>query len=255
MPTSVGIDLASQNQKTAVCVIYWGEAQAAVERVEIGATQQAADIDWLVDICSAADAVGIDAPFGWPAAMVDAITSWADGGPWPDAAPRDLRLRRTDQAVYDETGLTPLSVSSDRIAIVAWRCAALLSRLAGGGGPLDRVGADGVYEVYPAAALACWGLDRAGYKSRGAAAARKVQRDTRRKLVASLVARVPWLDISNAHDLFVQSDDALDALIASLVTRAAVLGKTLPIPADDSTSARREGWIHLPEHDALDSMV
>ena len=52
----------------------------------------------------------------------------------------------------NETGAEPLSVSSDRIAICAMRCAELLVELAGDG-QLERTGGGLVAEVYPAAAL------------------------------------------------------------------------------------------------------
>jgi Protein of unknown function (DUF429) len=65
--------------------------------------------------------------------------------------------------VREETGVDPLSVSSNLLAICAMRCAHLLVELAGEGA-LDRTGAGLVAEVYPAAALRQWGLDPRGYK-------------------------------------------------------------------------------------------
>ena len=226
---SLGIDLASKNAKTAACLIEWGPARATVVEPQFG-DRKDDGLDWLVELCGAASCVGIDAPFGWPEPMVDAV--WM-GHRKAVAGDRSwgLRLRVTDQAVVDRTKLTPLSVSSDRIAIVAWRCAQIpLSwRRAQ---PMDRVGADGVYEVYPGAALTCWGLDRAGYKTRGTAEAKLGQRTAREKLIEEIARRAPWLDLACAREACVESDDALDALLASLVARAAALGKTAPPPAD-----------------------
>jgi predicted nuclease with RNAse H fold len=250
---SLGIDLASQNRKTAACLIEWGASSAKAAEPLLGAVG-ANELDWLVELREASRWTGIDAPFGWPEPMVDAVSAWAHGKPWPTSAARDLRLRLTDQAVREETKLTPLSVSSDRIAIVAWRCAQLLTLFANGGRPIDRAGADGVFEVYPGAALTCWGLVRAGYKSRGNAQAKLAQRDARVKLVEELARRAAWLELTAATDACVESDDALDALLAALVARAAGLGKTRQ-PQNDIERVSREGWIHLPQPGTLEQLL
>ena len=79
-----------------------------------------------------------------------------------------LAFRRTDQVVHAATGRWPLSVSADRIAYPAMRCAGLLARLAATGRPVRRSGIDSlVAEVYPAAALRIWELPTAGYKTTG----------------------------------------------------------------------------------------
>jgi hypothetical protein len=67
-------------------------------------------------------------------------------------------MRRTDVFVHEQLGLTPLSVSADRIAHVALRCAVLLTKLPAARGPMDRSGSGPVAEVYPAASLRGWGL-------------------------------------------------------------------------------------------------
>src|SRR5215831_17281551 len=64
---------------------------------------------------------------------------------------RELTMRRTDVFVRDKLRLVPLSVSADRIAHVALRCAVLLAKLDASGRPVDRTGAGAVVEVYPAA--------------------------------------------------------------------------------------------------------
>jgi hypothetical protein len=255
MGVSLGIDLASQNKKTAACRIEWGESSAKALEPRMGQAN-GDSLDWLVELCGPPDWIGIDAPFGWPEPMVTAVADWATRKPWPATNPRDLRLRLTDQHVYSATGLTPLSVSSDRIAIVAWRCAQLLTLLAAGGPAIDRTGADGIYEVYPGAALSCWGLDRAGYKTRGSAEAKLGQRDARSKLIAELALRAPWLQLSEARDACIESDDALDALLAALVARAASRGRTIAPPTDGQmTTLVREGWIHLPMRDSLAQLL
>lgn len=245
---SVGIDLAAQNKNTAACAIEWRPGAATAQAPIFGLEGE--DLEWLVKECAPAQAVGIDAPFGWPDHAVQALTSWARSGHWPDVSKDELRYRVTDRMVYEATGRPPLSVSSDRIAVAAWRCARLLDLLRTSGNAVDRTGRDGIFEVYPAAALTCWGLDRRGYKTSGNAAAKQRQRQARAALVAELRRCASWLDLSAAEEACVDSDDALDALLASLVAHAGHIGRTVVPPADDETlrlRISREGWIHLPD--------
>ncbi len=249
--TTLGIDLASQNEKTAACILAWTATGAEIADLRLG--RLLSGLDWLVELAAGREAIGIDAPFGWPVPMVDAVAAWAEGGPWADSEPRDLRLRLTDKRVWERKKITPLSVASDRIAIVAWRCAGLLTRL-GAGAQLDRAGGSGVFEVYPAATLACWEIARAGYKARGRAQERAGQ-EARRRILEQLQERAPWLDLGSYEVLCVESDDALDALIAALAARAAQLGRTVePLP-DDVDLARVEGWIHLPRDNTLTALA
>ena len=89
--------------------------------------------------------------------------------------------------VHDKLRITPLSVSADKIAHVALRCAVLLARLDAAGHPVDRSSAGPVVEVYPAASLRSWGLYRPGYKQ-------AAKPDVLGCLVDDLRARAQWLD-------------------------------------------------------------
>lgn len=252
MQLSLGIDLAAQNKNTAACVIEWHAGTASARLPVSGPPGES--IDWLVKLSGEARWVGIDAPFGWPVAVAEALAAWANGGRWPNADKDDLRYRLTDQYVREMTKISPLSVSSDWIAVAAWRCARLLDALRPNGRPVDRTGKDGIFEVYPGAALTCWGLNRAGYKTSGNTESQQRQHRARVELIRTLEHRAPWLDLSAAREACVESDDALDALIAALVAQAAGLGHTVPPP--DGKEAHdlrisREGWIHLPKKDTL----
>jgi len=68
-----------------------------------------------------------------------------DGDPWP-AEKAGLRYRRTDLWIREETGIVPLSVSTDRIGVPALRIARALAIE-------DKAGNGTVVEVYPAAAF------------------------------------------------------------------------------------------------------
>jgi hypothetical protein len=112
-------------------------------------------------------------------------------------------------------------------------------------GVTDRSGDGRVFEVYPAAALNRWGLRSTGYKPRKA-------RPQRADMVSELLRRAPWLDATAHVTLLEDSADALDALVAALVTRAAALGLTPRPEPHDHPRAAREGWIALPPPDFLD---
>jgi hypothetical protein len=240
---TLGIDLASQAAKTAVCRIEWSDQRAVVEDPIIGL----GDADLLQLIPSAAK-VGIDCPFGWPDSFAAAVAAHRSFAPWPDADLVDLRYRYTDRVVTD-VARRPLSVSSDLIGVTAMRCARLLSELDRGGHPVDRAGTGVVAEVYPAAALVVWGFEPAGYK-RGAGLQK------RKSLLAALqVATGDWLEISRqARGMCETSDDCLDALVASLVARAAAVGLTQLPPRDRVDQVQREGWIHLPSAGSLERL-
>jgi predicted nuclease with RNAse H fold len=235
--TTLGVDLAAQPAGTAACLIRWTDRRAVVERLDAGI-----DDDLLTDLHRRSSATAIDAPFGWPLGFHAALRSWERLGPWPDIARDDLRFRVTDRVVRAQSARAPLSVSSDRIAVCAWRCAGLLTRWQ----ITDRLGSSGVYEVYPASALRAWALPGVGlYKNTrdpGAAAT------ARAELVVALRAECGWLELEPASswEAVAGNHDLLDALIAALIGRACLHGATVQPPQHHQAAARIEGWIHLP---------
>ncbi|HVN77197.1 MAG TPA: DUF429 domain-containing protein [Thermoanaerobaculaceae bacterium] len=240
---TLGIDLASDPRKTAVCRVRWGRGAGVVDLLQVGAGDGE-----LLDAHAAADATGIDSPFGWPAAFLAFLCGTsrlaADPLPWTGDHVRGLRYRATDLAVRELTGRWPLSVSSDLIAVVAMRCQGLLA----GMGVRDRSGDGRVFEVYPAAALRRWGLQSTRYKGRAG-------RPVREEIVAALRARARWLQLSPAHaSQLVESDDALDALVAALSARAAAVGLTVSPREEQRHEAAREGWIAVPVEGSLERL-
>jgi Protein of unknown function (DUF429) len=240
--STAGIDLSSQDAKTASCVINWSGGGAWVSALEVGVTDEA--ISGLLSDDNVAK-TGLDVPFGWPMAFADAVFHHSKDGDWPSgyrhADIRAFRFRRTDIHVWRQTGLWPLSVSTDRIGIPTMRAAALLSA---GRVPLD--GSGRAVEVYPAAALRQWDLPYKRYKATN-------HRDERVGLLAQVVAATrDWLSIpTQFHALCEHSDDAFDALIAALVARAAALKEVIAIPDAERGAASREGWIHIPKSGSL----
>jgi predicted nuclease with RNAse H fold len=269
---TLGIDLAAQPSDTAACVIDWHDRESgSVAPVAITCPRTGYSDHELLELMNGVDAIAIDAPFGWPEFISAHLGAYARDGTWPlrpdDHGPAEwtsrLLYRETDRAVRrlllsrtPPIKITALSVSSDRIAVCAWRCAALLhqrSRLLGS--EFDRLGArNGVYEVYPAAALASWGLPFKGYKPGGAEKSKRA-RAKREAIVDQLAAATRWLDYDQEpglRDALIVDDDPLDAFIASLAARAAHLGLTaLPGTDDERRLAPSEGWIHVPQPESL----
>jgi predicted nuclease with RNAse H fold len=244
---TAGVDLASQTAHTASCTIEWSDGRATVTGLAVDV-----DDDTITSLISAVDKLGIDTPLGWPIAFAEAVGLHSREGSWPStylhADTRAMRYRRTDLWLWNRLEMSPpLSVSTDRIALPAMRAAALLARLPV---PVALDGSGVVVEVYPAAALRRWELPWRKYKH-------KENAEARNALVEQLVARTAeWLTIPSSHVERCQADDdALDALIAALIARAAALNLVEPIPEDEQTEARREGWVAVPMRRSLDRLA
>lgn len=231
---TVGIDLAAQAKHTAVAVVDWASGAARLADVEIPA-----DDDAVLRHAVGADKVGIDCPLGWPEPFVEFLCAQRAVAPEIVPAWRSLAFRRTDQHVRAVTGLTPLSVATDRIGLTAMRAVRLQGLLAKDGHDVRRDGAGLIVEVYPAAGLKQWQLPHNRYKGRANAVALGA-------LVDELLGAAPWLELGNHERTCRLSDHAFDALVAALLARSAARGWTAP-PADgDDGAAAAEGWIALP---------
>lgn len=141
---TLGIDLASDPKKTGVCLVDWRTGRPVVRK-----TGGKGDDDELRRLIQKSDKVGIDVPLGWPTDLVSAVSAWSKGSRWPTVSKASLRYRDTDHG----PGRPPLSVSSDRLAVPAFRAAALLSSL---NLHDQRDGRGKVVEVYPVASLRAW---------------------------------------------------------------------------------------------------
>jgi Protein of unknown function (DUF429) len=264
METTLGIDLASQPRNTALCVMAWSPDRAEIVALARGAWGDETLTDEVLVAAArgrrprASDAKGptkvaIDAPFGWPEPFVRAIAAHGGMEPWPTGPGEDRKpfeRRETDRFVHRRAKKLPLSVSTDRIAYPAMRCAAVLGALQE---PLGRkaVARDGtglVAEAYPDAALRLWLPDlwvarEGSYKGASGAA-----RDRRTVLADTLIAHLGDIAVSpDQRRLCVAWDDCLDALVCALLARAVQRGATIAPESDEQRRlARVEGWIHLP---------
>jgi predicted nuclease with RNAse H fold len=245
---TVGIDVAAQAGTTAACAVVWQQAGAEITHVEAGL-----DDGRLLDLLSSEDAqrIGVDVPLGWPTAFVDALARHHRGEPWGDLEDppkgKTLTHRATDRWVHDQPDLKlwPLSVSTDRIAYSAMRVARLLGQL----GHSDRSGEGRVVEVYPAAALKCWGLSPRQYK-------RADGRPNLSRLLQQLREAAPWLKAEDEIWGQVEGDDnQFDALICALVARAVARNQCRQIPVQHRATASVEGWIHIPLQGSLQRLL
>lgn len=241
---TLGLDLASKPKKTAICEIEWRDDAATVTNVRFNVSDEVilgrvAELRCAKAKGNADFAIGIDSPFGWPQPFV-AFLNRVDSrdkpfSVWDADVAKTLCYRLTDLHVKECLGLVPLSVSADKIARPAMRCSRLLWEL----GVTDRSGANGVFEVYPSAALKAWSLPFAGLAP------------LLPIVIDSVCLRCPWLEIPPEYKSLVKANkDAFDALFASLATRAAALGRTCrPRNDDEWNRARVEGWIAFPRRD------
>lgn len=235
---TAGVDLAAEAKGTAVAVLEWDASRAVITSMAVGA-----DDAHVLAIARGVHKMGVDCPFGWPTAFTRLVGEHHRGqlGAPPSSGRewrRGLTMRVTDQHVHRATGLTPLSVSADRIAHAALRWAAIAATVSAEGLDARRDGSGLLAEVYPAAALRLWGLPHRGYKGPG-------NRSVRGALVDTLLASAPWLDLAEYEDWCRASDHALDAVLCALVARAVACGVT-DLAGRHQPEAAEEGWIHLP---------
>lgn len=226
---TLGIDLASQAERTVACVIVWGKDRAVARPPVLKCND-----DTLDALIAEANAIGVDAPLGWPQTFVDAVANWTSTK-WNGEIRDSLRFRETDRVVCRDCKLNPLSVSSDLIALPAMRAMALLKRHHVN----DRSGDGRFFEVYPAASLRAWNFNHHGYKD----AVKDSCRAARREILAGLQSKMPWLEVPDGYDA---TSDTLDALVASLTTWTAAQGLTRRPDQNQIAIAKCEGWIHIP---------
>ena len=123
---TLGVDLAAATRKTAVAVIEWEPDTARLTHLALDVDDQ--DI---VELFGSCEMTGVDCPVGWPDALIPFLTGHLnfDADPVLEydgiAGRRLLAYRDTDRFVTRETGLIPLSVSADRLAHPAMRCAVI----------------------------------------------------------------------------------------------------------------------------------
>lgn len=220
--TTIGVDLSTTNAKTALCEIDWSlDPPIATVRAKVGLKEIAET--------HRRGTLAIDCPFGWPDKFVDFVVSRRNGDR-TDASEREpLRLRHTDLWVREQISKTPLSVSADKLGATAMYCSQILDEI---NPALDRCGADGVIEVYPAASLKVWGHDA---------------RDGFDKLV-----RAAGIELRSESE---PNDHCRDAVVCALTARAFDLELIQKPDGGIPAVAKHEGWIFIPAHGSLSSLT
>jgi hypothetical protein len=266
----LGISYGGRDGRATSCAITWVSYMAMVELPRVG--QPEPD---LLDAMDLTDWTGIaGAPFGWPDAMLDAISRYSETGRWPVDVPADrVRFRETDRFVRRLLGdccqdVAIVPATSREATLAAWRCARLLT-LHGDrtGRDLDRIGVPapsgmdgapdpprgkvpfppaGVIEAHVPATLAAWGFPHDGYRAADQAESARA-RDRREVILDQLEDEAGWLLLpDDARESCLTCDDALEALVAAFVACAAATDMTIKPTVEQRGAAQREGWIHLP---------
>ncbi|MBN2176584.1 MAG: DUF429 domain-containing protein [Demequinaceae bacterium] len=235
---SVGVDLASQSNDTAVAVIEWADGYSKAVKVVLGA-----DDEMILDEAKSADVIGIGAPFGWPEPFFTFVSQNRVGlvdepRRAASVSGRDeIMYRTTERRVRDWLGLKLMPSTSNMLGSTVLRCAGLQTRLAQAGVPVTRGEGGRVIEVYAPASLMAWGLHEPSYKSQSASRVRILEQ----------IGRRLSLDLGEYQALCVDSDDATDALAAAMTARAVALGLwRMPVDDEERARAKTEGWICVP---------
>lgn len=235
---TLGVDLSTDPKRTALCLLEWSGdgSPARLTDLVVGVSDET-----VLRTAESAEHIGIDAPFGWPRSWATAVAAHQPGDPFAaDGSPAELTRRYTDEWIAANVGIQPLAVAANLIGATAIRCARLVAALRRPVDTGEEVPAGSVSEVYPAAALKRWGQEFTLYKGRR-------WREARLALVAALIeAGLPVALTSAQRAALEANDDALDALIASLVARAVGLALTDDCPPEATESCRSEGWIRVP---------
>jgi predicted nuclease with RNAse H fold len=263
---AVGIDWATEPKNRALAEIEWsGRELVLTDLISPLADHVVAEECKREDV----SVIAVDIPFGWPRKFREWVARYTpisqDRG---TPSSLDFRYRLTDQVVQAETGKSPLSVSSNLIAVGARAWAEAVDKheiqehidVIGEG---DSAVLPRVIEVYPAATLASfnksgYGLLIDGYKN---------DEQVRRQLFQSLQAHF-GLCLSNGLSLeriigIGKHSDQVDAVIAAITsvifavnspsvefTHDAAPGLSewqVRCPnGDEQGQAKEEGWIFFP---------
>lgn len=240
MITIIGIDCATQAQKTGLALGIWDGTAVSLQTTTLGTKTQSiaqAITSWLSQ--NQPTLLAIDAPLGWPADLGAALVPHQAGEPLPLPA-NTLFRRETDRHIWQRTGKLPLDVGADRIARTAHAALNLLAdlrQLTGRPIPLawqsqltDSLNA---IEVYPAGTLKMLfdPMKVPRYKGK--------ERGNGRSAILNKLKQYVTLPLDVGLPL--QNDDALDAALCVLAGADFLQG--LATPPTNLQQAKKEGWI------------
>ncbi|MGH9364342.1 MAG: DUF429 domain-containing protein [Thermoanaerobaculia bacterium] len=171
----IGIDCATQPNKTGMALASWSGAEPRLEEATRGSTGGAPCPEMLADWIGHAEDVllALDAPLGWPKSLGLAVSKHSAGALLP-GSPDTLFSRATDRWIKKRLGKRPFEVGANLIARTAHAALELLDGLRERTGhsiplvwdPSDFRGV-GAIEVYPAATRIALGAPKAAGFTRG----------------------------------------------------------------------------------------
>jgi hypothetical protein len=224
--TIIGIDCATQPEKTGLALALWDSGRVVLREIACGSRHDlpaAIVTRWLSGAERAL--LALDAPLGWPLALGRELAQHEAGQPL-DADPAELFRRHTDRVIEQLLGKRPLEVGADRIARTAHAALRLLAAVAEeigrpiplvwGPGEFESVG---VIEVYPAATRLARGVPNRPGSLAG--------------LESEFATDLGFLEAASL--------DVRDAVVCTLAGADFLAGWALA--PDDLALARREGWI------------
>lgn len=253
---TVGINLSAAAKFTTLVAIEWSNDGACVSEAIVDLED-----DELIGYLSSGDRTGVYAPFGWPVAMVEAVSSYTNSDQWQRASRRQFRHRETEAFVHDilqaeaDQELWPQSVSCDRLALQARRMAQLREQLfTETGKRFDRAGGDNILEVYTPGASLLWGLN--SHSANGLEVPPDASEKPGLLFIERVEAAAPWLQWKEGkRGVCLKNEHTSDALLAALVARAAERDLTIRPENGHLDLARREGWMHLPSKGSLPALT
>ncbi|MBU49075.1 MAG: hypothetical protein CL920_10300 [Deltaproteobacteria bacterium] len=242
--TLIGIDCATQPQKTGLALGQYKEGELTVSQAYTGkkGMELAKHVSkWIPD--NAPVLIALDAPLGWPVPLTTVLQHHQAGLALGERHSKgdELFQRTTDRVIWQYTKKRPLDVGADRIARTAHSALAFLDGLrevtqltiplAWIPGTLSETSA---IEVYPAATLISRGHSASGYKAKDA-----TQR--RQELIQALSTEI--LIPEELHAALVEVDHPLDAVICLLAAADFLDGEVIAPTEEQLERALYEGWI------------
>ena len=237
--TSVGVDLSTEDGKTAAVELAWDGQRLELRDPPIFPCSDSA----IADLARGGDVVAVDVPLGWPSLWADAVGAHRPGDPFlPDQGEaRELTWRATDRWIHEATGKAPQRVAASWLGATAIRGARLAARLASEGWVINPVSDElpprAFIETYPAGLLAAWFPRWSSDAPEEPASQRAWVLDRLRK---------QGLNLQGELELVVAIVHVFDALLAAVAAGAARLGMCPGPPEGMRSVAEREGWIRIP---------
>jgi len=270
--TIIGIDWATQVGKRAAVAFTYQPNSSITGVCKSHYPENDNQEIWQDPVCSL---IAVDVPFGWPREFVD-LMSKQRGVPINsvsiDRETDGLWFRQTDGIALKETGKTPCSVSSDRIARTAhsWGLTRTKHHL---GSQIDVIGkmrterGPTIIEVYPAATLAAFAKNDEQFRELRQKQDNKrksrQERETIRKRRFEILCRqfeITLDDYDCTKDGESHTFDAMVAALTGLIYVCTIYGTGLKsksgtnwivrlpkLEERETTQPEVEGWIFFPQ--------